>query len=179
MGARPATCPPTVLSGFPESTYTVIMTTTAPVQPDCGDGKYTDYGYGASASNGILFPASKITMKDITDGTSQTFLVGEMSWDSGPSRVWMAGGGSITTIDTYVYQCRNVYWPLNTACRQAQDDSRPCKYANNDVSFGSLHGGAHFAMCDGSVQFLKEDVPVTILKALASRKSGESFDKPF
>jgi prepilin-type processing-associated H-X9-DG protein len=177
MGARPTACPPTALT-FPEKTYSLFAT---PGTDGCGDRNYAS-GYGTSANNGILFPASKINLKDVTDGSTHTFIVGEISWDSGPQRVWMAGGGSKTNMQTYVYTSKNIYWPLNTACRQAAESAtwRPCPYANNDVSFGSLHpGGAHFLMCDGSVQFIRQDVQLAVLKSLASRKSAEVFESPF
>jgi prepilin-type processing-associated H-X9-DG protein len=121
-------------------------------------------------------------MKDITDGTSHTFLFGEVAWDSGPQRVWMAGSGSKKNMDGFVYQCKNIWWPINTACRYAQIDNpnRPCPYAGNDVSFGSMHpGGCHFAMCDGSVQFVREEIALSILKSLASRKSADASETPF
>jgi prepilin-type processing-associated H-X9-DG protein len=95
----------------------------------------------------------------------------------------MVGGGSRTNLDTFVYTAKNVYWPLNTACRGAKDDNPPTKcaaYLNNDVSFGSQHpGGCHFAMCDGSVQFVNESIALDTLKALASRKSAETIDAAF
>jgi prepilin-type processing-associated H-X9-DG protein len=48
------------------------------------------------------------------------------------------------------------------------------------MSFGSLHsGGCFFAMCDGSVQFVHEDIATSLLKALASRKSQETTQDAF
>ena len=177
MGARPKTnCPPTAALGFPESTYTGYV---SPNKTTCGDGSFTS-GFGVSATNGIMFPASQVKMKDVTDGSSHTFLVGELSWNAGPQRIWSVGGGSKTNLDTYVYTAKNIYWPLNTACRKAADDPRPCPYANNDMSYGSNHnGGCFFAMCDGSVQFVREDITLELLKSLASRKSAEVFDLAF
>ena len=34
-------------------------------------------------------------------------------------------------------------------------------------------------MCDGSVQFIHEDISLDVLRAFASRKSGEAFERPF
>jgi prepilin-type N-terminal cleavage/methylation domain-containing protein/prepilin-type processing-associated H-X9-DG protein len=176
MGARPKSCPPTLALGYPESTYSVYVT---PAGKSCGDNSFTG-GYGVSASNGVMYPASKTNMKDITDGSTHTFLVGELSWNGGPQRIWSVGGGSATNLDTYVYTAKNIYWPLNTACRASVDDPRPCPYANNDMSFGSNHpGGCHFAMCDGSVQFVRQDIALDLLKAMASRKSGEAVQADF
>jgi prepilin-type N-terminal cleavage/methylation domain-containing protein/prepilin-type processing-associated H-X9-DG protein len=184
MGARPKVCPPTLAIGYPESTYSVYTTPPPPHNPPnhaCGDVNSGQH-FGLAATNGILFPASKVKMKDISDGSSHTFIVGELAWNSGPQRIWMASGGSATNLETYVYTSKNIFYPLNTACRQAIEDppGRCAGFMNNDLSFGSQHpGGCHFAMADGSVQFVREEVPVEILKALASRKSNETFEPPF
>ena len=46
---------------------------------------------------------------------------------------------------------------------------------SNDYSFSSLHaGGANFAKCDGSTNFVNEDVDLNVYKASASRASGET-----
>ena len=89
------------------------------------------------------------------------------------------GGASKTNLDTYIYTAKNVRWPLNTAFRE--ETGQPYSgYANNDMSYGSNHpGGCHFAMCDGSVQFIRDDILMATYQALASRKSSEMFDPPF
>ena len=47
---------------------------------------------GGHATNGIMYPLSAIRHKQITDGTSKTFLVGECSWDfGGDVAPWYAG----------------------------------------------------------------------------------------
>jgi prepilin-type N-terminal cleavage/methylation domain-containing protein/prepilin-type processing-associated H-X9-DG protein len=184
MGARPKGCdssknPPTSGLAYPDSTYTVYVAppTSTPPNHTCGDNSFTS-GYGVTSNNGLLFPGSKVNMKDIADGTSHTFLFGEISWDAGPQRVWMAGSGSKKNMDGFVYQCKNIWSPINTACSRLP--AAPCPYAYNDMSFGSMHpGGCHFAMADGSVQFVREEIAIEILKSFASRKSSESFDSTF
>ncbi len=177
MGAK-VQCPLFAATPWPQKTYTMY---TAPPPPGgtsstCGNG---DAALGGSASNGVIYPASKTRMKDISDGSTHTFLVGEISWLCGPQRIWTVGGASASNLDTYVYTAKNVMWPLKTAYR-AQPDAPASGYANNDMSFGSMHpGGCHFLMCDGSVQFVAESVPIEILRSLASRKSSEVFESPF
>jgi prepilin-type N-terminal cleavage/methylation domain-containing protein len=85
MGARPSACdasknPPTSGLAYPDSTYTVYVAppTSSPPNHTCGDNSFTG-GYGVTTSNGLLFAGSKVTMKDVTDGTSHTFIVGELS----------------------------------------------------------------------------------------------------
>jgi prepilin-type N-terminal cleavage/methylation domain-containing protein len=144
---------------------------------------YTTYGCasaGGSASNGVMYPASKTTMKDITDGTTYTFLVGEISWKCGPQRIWTVGGASYTNLDTFVYTAKNIRWPLNTAYRE-ETGNPGSGYDNNDMSFGSYHaGGTHFAMCDGAIQFIKDSIDLNgVYLPLASRRAGESVENPF
>jgi prepilin-type N-terminal cleavage/methylation domain-containing protein/prepilin-type processing-associated H-X9-DG protein len=169
MGAKTA-CPIFPAYPWPTKTYTMYS---------CGSGSN---GTGGAANNGTMYVASKVKIKDITDGTTHTFLVGEISWASGPQRVWAAGGGSRDNLDTFIYSAKNVINPINQVCRTSADDPFPgaCNGSNNDVSFGSLHsGGCYFAMCDGSVQFIREDIELATYKALASRKSADSTDGAF
>jgi prepilin-type N-terminal cleavage/methylation domain-containing protein/prepilin-type processing-associated H-X9-DG protein len=178
MGAK-YQCPLFAATPWPQKTYTMY---TAPAPPGgtsstCGGG---DAAQGGAANNGVMFPASKVQMRDIADGTSHTFLVGEISWLCGPQRIWTVGGASAANLDTYVYTAKNVMYPLKQAYRNPPEIATFSGYANNDMSFGSMHpGGCHFTMVDGSVQFVKEETPIDILRAYASRKSNESVDVPF
>jgi prepilin-type N-terminal cleavage/methylation domain-containing protein len=129
---------------------------------------------GASANNGVIYPESNTRMKDITDGTSKTLIIGEVSWDSGPIRVWVVGslaspGDSLLArVKWSNYGARNVSQPINTF----NSTSGP----NNDVAFGSLHaGGAHFALADGSSRFFSENTGIDVFKAMASRAVGETL----
>jgi prepilin-type N-terminal cleavage/methylation domain-containing protein/prepilin-type processing-associated H-X9-DG protein len=160
MGAK-VNCPPLPTDPYPASTYETSD------KPTCGDA-------GGCALNGVMFPGSEVSFKDITDGSTNTLLIGEIAWDVGPQRVWLVGSASKTAVYNYNYTAKNVMHPLNTAYRAAS--GQPASgYMNNDLSFGSLHpGGAHFAMADGSVQFIREDVNLAgVLLPLASRASGE------
>ena len=157
MGAK-INCPlPSGLT-FPASTYEISSECDA----------------GGSALNGIIYPGSKTSFKDIGDGSTNTFLLGEISWDVGPQRVWLVGAASRTKLYNYQYTAKNMMHPLNTAFRAAS--GQPANsYHNNDLSFGSRHqGGAFFAMADGSVQFVREDVDlVGVLRPMSSRASEE------
>lgn len=106
------------------------------------------------------------TFATILDGSSNTFLVAELSktLPSGQSnqyRSWIRGqnGGSGAT--------KNVMNPINSTFYNGTGNF-------NDISFGSNHtGGAHFLMGDGSVRFMSENIDMSLYKALASQKSQE------
>ena len=76
---------------------------------------------GGVATNGIMFPQSEIEYRRITDGASNTLLIGELAWlDDGTSRTWIVGstgalldnGGQI-----FVYGGKNVFFPMKTQSR--------------------------------------------------------------
>jgi prepilin-type processing-associated H-X9-DG protein len=78
-------------------------------------------------------------------------------------RVWQRGcaGGSCGV-------AKNVSYAINSTRY-----NRTNNY--NDMSFGSNHqNGANFVMCDGSVQFLTQNVDLFHYKATASRDGGEA-----
>lgn len=186
MGAK-SVCP-VPASPWPDSTYTMMTNTSNAVQCDAGAS-------GGTASNGVItnsvggakYLPSTVKMKDVTDGSSHTFMIGEISWNCGPQRIWAVGSATSQgsgAVYGYNYTSKNVVWELNRACRKAADAPLDCPTANakenNDMSFGSLHnGGCYFAMADGSVQFVKEDTTKELLRMLASRKSAEVFESPF
>lgn len=131
-----------------------------------GDGSEYHYGYFA-VTGATIFDNPK-AVKDIVDGTSKTFVLGEMSWRGGTllNALWprATSGG---TANTYSYCCRNMRYAIKAVSAEATNDQ-------NNVSFGSEHpGGCHFLMADGSVQFVAENTELKILQAFSTRNEGE------
>jgi prepilin-type N-terminal cleavage/methylation domain-containing protein/prepilin-type processing-associated H-X9-DG protein len=120
-------------------------------------------GNGGFARQGIFYEISSIRIRDVTDGTSNTFGIGELSWNDAATvfRMWVRGiGGSAAS------PAKNILDGINVT---------PAVAGNfNNVSFGSQHtGGCHFAMCDGSARFVSENIDIGVYKSLASRNGGE------
>jgi len=126
-----------------------------------------DGAYAKVDGDGMFFNASRVSFKNVTDGSSHTLLVGEVI-GMGPqtyrSFMWVSWdilhtANGINTANTAVYQ-RLLTSPWDVA----------------RMSFSSFHpGGCHFVMADGSVQFLQETIGPTVLAALTTRAKDEAI----
>jgi prepilin-type N-terminal cleavage/methylation domain-containing protein len=177
MGAKPVPCDnPFSPLGYPENTWTMI---------NCIANPDTD---GGIATNGAMFFESKVSIKDMLDGSSNTILYGELSWDAGLDMTWLCANDQVdpanpfsTTWRIWSYNAKNVAQPINSAPYIPTWADRPSAFALHDVSFGSKHvGGCHILMADASGNFLQENVDLKgVLKPMASRDSEENYQRPF
>lgn len=136
-----------------------------------------DLTYGAFyATSGVMYVNSDTSPGDVSDGTSKTFLIGEAAWEWGQTQSWPQG---MTDGFSGVWFALNIRWPMKVAAHWKSADWLPFfpdkeQENGNDVSFGSEHpGGAQFAMADGSVQFIEEDMEFDIYRAMGTRNEGE------
>ncbi len=133
------------------------------------------------SKSGVMYPNSKTTFGTISDGSSNTLLLGETSSAIGraqQSRGW--GGIQPWTWGYYAYtptatngwlsiDHKIVNYPINYT------GSFVCNY----TPYTSNHtGGAMFAMCDGSVQFLSQSMPLLLLQQLATASDGNVASLP-
>jgi prepilin-type N-terminal cleavage/methylation domain-containing protein/prepilin-type processing-associated H-X9-DG protein len=126
----------------------------------CDAGK----AWGRTDADGVMYQVSQTQVKQITDGTSHTLMVGEVV-------------GSLGSTDNFGF-----YWvtwnvlhtanPINLASR-----IEPVIWNSVDEgSFASFHpGGCHFVYCDGHATFLSEDIDKVTLAALTTRAGAEAI----
>ena len=113
-----------------------------------GVGGYTASGYGTlpagTGANGMFFCDSRVRVRDIRDGTSQTFAVGEQT---GPGYdCWAFNGPSS------IGECG---MPLNVEC-DAPGGRRICYPTRQLIS--RHEGGAFFLFCDGAARLISENI---------------------
>ncbi len=170
-------------AGYQLSTYNGVCGTTTFNNDQVDEA--TDVGYNG---NGIFFMNSRIGFAQITDGTTNTFIVAEVPDDiigetvghptpnisrrPGSDRKYNFSSGSDgnppTDISEYLVGMETDD-PINANTRDANG------HFNNDGEYaGSYHtGGAHFVMADGSVRFVSENINMTTYRAMATRAAGE------
>ena len=129
----------------------------------------TGANYGAICTQGTMGYPTPVKLATITDGTSNTYLLGECSWTRlNRYRSWSRGLYVLSSTDTAIMSARNILYPIN---------SRLTSTEFNDIPFGSQHpGGCQFSMVDGSVRFVSETIDQAIYLATASRDGGESIN---
>jgi prepilin-type processing-associated H-X9-DG protein len=119
-----------------------------------------------------------VAIGDISDGTSNTIMLGERpTGQNGFSSSWYTGwgvfhfaGAQIMPLDgQWVNAPVPKTWCEQRTVFQAGKYDDPCHHNH----FWSLHpGGANFAFADGSVKFLRYSA-ASVLPALATRAGGE------
>ena len=136
----------------------------------------TALGYRSSES-GVAFVASEVTMAEIRDGSSNTFLCGEKYLRADrytPS----------SSSDSYGGGDDRCLWNGfdNDTLRRAGDAYRPCQDrigADFDYLYGSPHAGAlGMGMADGSVQRVSYSVDGETWQNLANRADGKVVTLP-
>ena len=131
-----------------------------------------------SASRGILYWQSQVRLTDITDGTSNTLMVGER-----PPSVdliygwWFAGAGYDSGVGDVILGSRSTNYAAALGCPPSKVGLQSGNINDicDQVHFWSFHtGGSNFLMGDGSVRFLTYGKD-SILPQFSTRSGGEVF----
>lgn len=122
--------------------------------------------------NGVGHQRSMVTIADILDGTSNTYLVGEKYLsisdleEATGNYCWGDDGPALSGDDHDIWR-----W---TATPPLHDN-----WAIDDHwSFGTTHNALWMAMCDGSVRAIRFEISPTVHRDLGNRKDGSNVQVP-
>lgn len=127
---------------------------------------------GLDDGDGILFRSDSVKhlrLTEITDGTSNTLMVGE---DVPSHNTWCSWPYANNAYGTCAI-------PLNVELRYSGPQYQPGADWQNLWSFRSRHtGGGNFAMADGSIRFVTDSIDLVSYRALATIRGGEVVSLP-
>jgi len=144
-------------------------------------------------TNGISYAGSRTKFTDVSDGTSNVYLIGESKYQAADYYTDKAGGGSLWSSGVYVWAkwresqiSVSAVEPINQTFYSADyPDDRvgdtfyghtPGKRDLIEVvgrSVGGYHpGGCNMAFADGSVRFMPNSTDVTVHQQLGTRDDG-------
>jgi prepilin-type N-terminal cleavage/methylation domain-containing protein len=156
-----------------------------------GPSSYTDTGYGWIVNNklikqhlvGISFERSEVGMRRISDGTSNTYMLGEKYIPvahyetgefGGDNETWCTGFNN----DNYRVSARlqgNTPTGAIIECTPIQDSDTGV--AESERRFGSSHAAVWLmAYCDGSVHAMSFDIDWQAHRDLGNREDGNVID---
>jgi prepilin-type N-terminal cleavage/methylation domain-containing protein len=129
---------------------------------------YTSCGncYPRTDGNGVLFNRSRIGVRDVIDGTSNTMLLAEVSGGPNANQFWeWAWSGPL--VDTRITPNGPGTWVGDKTFLNPRETDTP-------QGASSYHeGGIHILLSDGAVRFLSENINYGTYQSLASRNGGE------
>jgi prepilin-type N-terminal cleavage/methylation domain-containing protein len=150
--------------------------------PDQSQEHLDDAAPGNARFNGVMYLGSKVNMRDITDGPSNTVGVGE--WHQGPgpansnfphlqigrthanNEAGRTNGSMGMPLNFQPIPNRTTTTPTPPAPLQSSQQQR--------ASFSSYHtGGVHVVLMDGAVRFLSNSIDASVQKGLGTRAGGE------
>jgi prepilin-type N-terminal cleavage/methylation domain-containing protein/prepilin-type processing-associated H-X9-DG protein len=114
-----------------------------------------------------------VRMADITDGTSNTIMVGEMlPLQAADSNFWQFNGSTAGV--TVPMNWQTLREPCTDGATFGSADWL-CRFSYANKGFKSKHpGGANITFGDGSVKFIKSSISLPTYCALGSRGGGET-----
>jgi len=128
--------------------------------------------------SGIIYHNSKVRITDVTDGTSNTYLVGETKYMSlrvpnpGQYYGWASSDWPLGTFGSPASVAGAVV-AINTLASYTGSGATTHTFDVQTRTFGSNHpGGCFFALADGSVSFVTNGIGIGIYRAMGTRADG-------
>jgi len=173
---------------IPQYNYAVNLGNTDNLQSATinGTSKYLagPFATAQPAADSTLTRGVAMAFRDVVDGLSNTMMLGEIRQGTVPPP--SSGNPSLGDLRGLVWikystgftgnQPPNTSVPdsFNSAAFCGSTDDMPCVGSSRRLSMRSRHtGGAHTALCDGSVRFISDSIDLSTMRALSTISGGE------
>ncbi len=157
-----------------------------------GSDRWTISSGSEQCIGGVLYLDSKVGPNEITDGLSNTIVVGEYSnlaigqeFDGiggigGNEASWCLGGSKVGTATAGYYGVKGVAYAPNSSAYKKDAGNQFCDSCQTpgvntlaQAALKSPHaGGIQAILADGAVTFINNSVDLDVYKNLADRKDG-------
>jgi prepilin-type N-terminal cleavage/methylation domain-containing protein/prepilin-type processing-associated H-X9-DG protein len=150
--------------------------------------KGTGFPYWLNCQSGVMYFRSETAMKELSDGSSNTYLAGEKylspeevngaSSTTDPS--WGYGSNQSAYVG-YEWDNQRVTWnpvmmPKSSPTDDVDESYQPRQDRTgykSELPFGSAHaGGFYMVFCDGSVRSMNYDIDSLVHRNLSNRNDG-------
>ncbi|MBL8819697.1 MAG: DUF1559 domain-containing protein [Planctomyces sp.] len=155
--------PPPKLYPMAKSNYPAVYGSTAVIDaPDAG--------------NGLFFRNSSVRLRDVVDGTSQTFMIGERRTTQQMKKDFM--GNDLTYVDMTLWM-GVLPWCVDPSFRVVGSGHvTPGANGRSFPGFNSQHtGGTFFALADGSARMVSNSIDTATYRALMTRSGSEVVEE--
>ena len=153
--------PGTVLAELPTANYIGVFGTEELDGCENSPGTAPVTSAGQCRGDGMFYHHSKTRFRDITDGTTNTFMLGERRTDTEL--------GWYSTWPGMVSEGEEAFQRILGSADHVPND--PVAHLDD---FSSHHvGGAQFVLGDGSVRFISENIDHGLYQSLATIQGGE------
>jgi prepilin-type N-terminal cleavage/methylation domain-containing protein/prepilin-type processing-associated H-X9-DG protein len=123
----------------------------------------------------------RVPLQTIQDGTSNTLMVGEVKQGQGKDLRGFIWWGDAAGFTTYLAPNSSTPDVVYTAgyCNNQPQANLPCTgtpTSTNPSMFGSRSnhpGGVNAGLCDGSVRFVRQSIPLATWRAMSTTEGGE------
>ncbi|PQO40397.1 DUF1559 domain-containing protein [Bremerella cremea] len=147
------------------------------------DGCTRAQGSCVDGGNGMFSPNSSVKMRDVTDGTTNTVMVGEVAF--GPNGTKDNSGNPISYLGavwigvTPSGASSNVatFQTLRGVIASGATSREYIINGTNARSFSSHHpGGAQFVLSDGSARFFSATIDQVMINRISARNDGQVLE---